>query len=470
MIKKTTPAKYNWADELLKSFVNSNGFIELPEYYDPEFIHFVCMNKTIENDFLIILADDTCPICGSKLNKNGIVEFNLNNTIKVYKNKYICSNSECRHTARALWNDYISPNCNYSDKIKKYCSKINKISRLSYQKEAERLELEKRVKLRRETFYRFHDKNSKEYLDNEEKKQKEELKKKNVQFSNILSYDEQYIPIQGKMTYRLTGMDPITKWVYKNEVITEEEFNSKAIKNFIKSIIDEYKIDIIITDGSNKYPPIIEELGLKHKLCNFHHMKNFIDENKKELNHLKKENNRIKQKIFKNEAKIKELKEKRKGTKGRIKSNDKKSRKLVNKIKTLKRKNSNLRTKKRENKINLDQYEKCIHDLSLMLKSKNKKTGFKRYIKIKDNLDKIPKKTHNFIQKTSKKLEKLLLHTKNILIPTTNNIMELYYLTTLNRKKKKEFKTIKGVKREIGYQTLRWNERLVLKKIRKSVK
>ena len=61
MIQKTTPTKYNWADELLKSFVNSNGFIELPEYYDPEFIHFVCMNKTIENDFLIILADDTCP-------------------------------------------------------------------------------------------------------------------------------------------------------------------------------------------------------------------------------------------------------------------------------------------------------------------------------------------------------------------------------------------------------------------------
>lgn len=464
MYQKTTPTNYNWVNEILKPFVNSKGFIELPEYFDPEFIHFANIYKTIENDFLITLADETCSICGSKLNRNGLVKFNLNNTLKVYKNKYYCSNPECGHTARPLWNEYISPNCNYTDKIKEHCSKINEISRLSYQKEVERLELEKGVQIRRETFYKFHAKNSDKYLENNEKKQKEELKNKNIKFSNILSYDEQYISINGEIIYRLTGMDPITKWVYKNELITEEEFNSETIKNFIKPIINKNNIEIIITDGSNKYPQIIEELGLKHKLCNFHHMKNLIDENKKAINHLKKENNKIKENINKNEEKIRELKEKRKGTKGRVKSNDKKSRKIMDKIKNLKRKNTELRAKKQENKSNLDQYDKCIHDLSLMLKSKTKRTGFKRYMKIKDNLEQLPKKIQNFIQKTEKKLEKLLLHTENREIPTTNNIMELHYLTTLNRRKKKEFKTIKGVKREIDYQTQRWNKRLVLDK------
>ena len=373
MLAKKTPTKYNYVDELLKPFVNSKGFIELPEHFDPEFIHFADAKKTIGKNFLITLTDETCPICGSKLNRNGRVEFNLNNTLKVYKNKYLCSNPECRHTARPLWNDYISPNCNYTDKIKKHCSKINEISRLSYQKEAERLELEKGVQICRETLFKFLDKNSNEYLDNKENKQKKEFKNKNIRLINILSYDEQYIPIKGEIIYRMTAMDPITKWVYKNELITEEEFNSETIKNFLKSIIDENNIEIIITDGSNKYPSIIEDLGLKHKLCNFHHMKNFIDENKKALNHLKKENKKITERINKNEEKINDLKEKRKGTKGRVKLEDKESRKLVNKIKNLKRKNSELRAQKRENKLDLDQYDKCIHDLSLMLKSKTKK-------------------------------------------------------------------------------------------------
>ena len=446
MLPKKTPTEYNYVDELLKPFVNSKGFIELAEYFDPEFVQFAGMHKTIENDFLITLVDETCPICGSKLNRNGPVDFELNNTLTVYKSKYLCSDPECGYTARPLWNDYISPNCNYTDKIKQHCSEINEISRLSYQKEAERLELEKGVQIRRETFYKFHDKNSDEYLDNKKEEQKEELKNKNIQFSNILSYDEQYIPIKGKMVYRLTGMDSITKWVYKNELITEEEFNSETIKNFIKSIVDENDIEIIITDGSNKYPQLIEELGLKHKLCNFHHMKNLIDENKKPINHLKKENKKIMEKINKNEEKINELKEKRKGTKGRVKLNDKKSRKLVDEIKNLKRKNSELRTKKRENKSNLEQYDKCIHDLSLMLKSKTKKTGFKRYKKIKDNLDKIPKKTHNFVKRTEKKLGNLLLHTENSDIPTTNNIMELYYLITLKGRKRKNTKQLKELK------------------------
>lgn len=464
MYTKKTPTNYNWADKILKSFLNQKGFIEFTNDFDPSFIEYVNKEKTLPNRFLIVLEDETCPKCGSKLNRNGNVEFYLNKTIKILKKKYECSNPNCKHSFRTPWSKYISPNSNFTNEIKEYCQNINPIGLLSYQKEAERLKSQKNIDMKRETLYRFHKNNSKEYLDKEEKKQEKEAKEKNIEFSNIISYDEQYLFVNGVLTYRLTAIDPVTRWVHSNQIVKKEEFNLETIKNFLKPIIEKTNAETIVTDGSNKYPELIKELGLKQKLCNFHHMKNFIDTNKRAINRLKKEEKKQTREIKTLDEKLTFLKEKRKKQNGRIKNKDIKAKNLIKKIKKLEHKKSSLKEKRRKTRIGIAQYDKCIHDTSLMLKSKTKKTGTKRYLKIMKNLDQLPPKTHNYFKNTGKKLENLLLHTENLEIPTTNNICELNFLTTLNRREKKKYKTYKGVENEIRYQTLRWNKRIVLDK------
>ena len=100
--------------------------------------------------------------------------------------------------------------------------------------------------------------------------------------------------------------------------------------------------------------------------------------------------------------------------------------------------------------------------MSLMLKSKAKKTGLNRYNKIMDNIDDVPKETRAFVKNISKELDSLLLHTENHNVPTTNNLIELYHLTTFNRRDKKKYKTVDGVMEDTLLTTMRWEQRVVL--------
>lgn len=164
--------------QILKSFLNPKGFIEFTNDVDPEFIQKMDQGKTIPNPFLIVLKDETCPKCGAKLNKNGNVKFNLNNTLLIFKKQYSCSNKECNYSFRTPRDKYVELNCNYTNKIKEYCSNISSIERLSYQKEAERIKIEKNVEIRRETLFKFHKEKSQEDLRKKEKTQEKELKEK----------------------------------------------------------------------------------------------------------------------------------------------------------------------------------------------------------------------------------------------------------------------------------------------------
>ena len=97
-----------------------------------------------------------------------------------------------------------------------------------------------------------------------------------------------------------------------------------------------------------------------------------------------------------------------------------------------------------------------------MLKSRAKKTGLNRYNKIMDNIDDVSKEARAFVKNISKELDSLLLHTEDHDVPTTNNLIELYHLTTLNRRDKKKYKTVNGVMEDTLLTTMRWEERVVL--------
>ena len=77
MKQNKSPTVLNWADEILISFVNDEGYIEFDDDVDPEFIMYMDSVKTIPNIFLISLKNDICPCCNCKLTHDGTVDFNL---------------------------------------------------------------------------------------------------------------------------------------------------------------------------------------------------------------------------------------------------------------------------------------------------------------------------------------------------------------------------------------------------------
>ena len=73
---------------------------------------------------------------------------------------------------------------------------------------------------------------------------------------------------------KLTAMDSVTGQVYDFCVATKEEFDQEFVKTFLKPLIDEFEIKVVVTDGDNMYPGVLEELGVEHQLCGFHIMQN----------------------------------------------------------------------------------------------------------------------------------------------------------------------------------------------------
>ncbi len=127
MKQNKTPTLLNWGDKVLIDRVNDDGYIEVTDDIDPELLMSLNSSKTIPNLFLITLENDICPCCNSKLTRNGTVDFNLNNSLVVKKQKYKCSNKKCNHCQRSLWKAYIEPGCNYTMKIKEFALELKSI-------------------------------------------------------------------------------------------------------------------------------------------------------------------------------------------------------------------------------------------------------------------------------------------------------------------------------------------------------
>ncbi len=100
--------------------------------------------------------------------------------------------------------------------------------------------------------------------------------------------------------------------------------------------------------------------------------------------------------------------------------------------------------------------------ISLIFKSKTEKTARKRFQKLYDKLDNLPKEIKSFIKNLSKYLDKAIQHTINRKIPSTNNLIEGFYKTTLPGKIKRIFKTYRGLLIRITLNNIRWIKRCVI--------
>ena len=134
MIKNKNPTIISSADELFKSFCDEKGDILVDENCDPDLIQVLNEYKTVDNEFKLVKSDLICSYCGSKLYVHDVYDFMLNNSLYMLKNVYKCSNEDCGCYVCPNWDEYISPNCNYSNSIMEISLELSLIANISYKK------------------------------------------------------------------------------------------------------------------------------------------------------------------------------------------------------------------------------------------------------------------------------------------------------------------------------------------------
>ncbi|RZB30853.1 MAG: hypothetical protein AEth_00807 [Candidatus Argoarchaeum ethanivorans] len=87
-------------------------------------------------------------------------------------------------------------------------------------------------------------------------------------YSGYYCYDEQYIKIDGRKSYRLTLFDALLNIPIAEEIAKKIDYTT--VYNFLKSVLADKPLITITTDHKRMYNSIIEKLGALHQLCIFH--------------------------------------------------------------------------------------------------------------------------------------------------------------------------------------------------------
>lgn len=460
MKPKNKPTNNDLVFELFKFFVDSrNKKIYLNKDINPSLIYL--MEEILTDSYQFIYYDDEllfCPKCGEQLSLNGTQKFSLNKKLIIGKQKYICPNKKCQFTIITHPNQYIDKYCNYTKEIKEKAVKYSLIQYSSYQNKAEYINLHYRTKISRQTIYNANNTLIDQILHQKEQKLSEKIKKLNIKSSGIYCYDEEFIKINKSIYVRMTIIDYETKIIINDQIISKDQFQQKTIQKFLKESLKGLKINTIITDGYKVYEDIIKDLGAKHQKCVFHIMQNLMTPLQKMINKYTKKIKHLENNINKKINKIKELKIKIPNKRGRIKKTDTKTIKIRNQINKIEIEINNEKFEKRKLKKEIKEYNKYKDKISPIFKSKKYKTAIKRFNKIMSQINELPNIIQVFLKNLDKKIDYTLNHTLNRKIPKTNNLIELIYRTTFPGKIKRIFRTLKGAKRQIKSNNLKWME------------
>ena len=460
MNNKNKPSLINSCnDEVFKFFFDDEkNILYLNEDISPDFI--LLMDDFAGEDYKIVYLKsiEKCPVCGSKLNKNGTEKFILNKNREIRKQKYVCSNKRCREHTIACLEKFIDKYCNYTKDIREFSLNSSLIDYSSYDKKSDLIELMTGVKIPRQTIH-YHEKTlSEEYLAKKEKEIAQTIKKLGITPEGVYHYDEQVLWVETRIKLRMTILDATNNLIINEIIVDGKDFDKNTVKKFLNESLKNIKLKAIITDGYQSYPSIIEALGAIHQKCIFHKMQTLMKKVLKTLNKLNRKIKANNDKIEKNEEKIIKLKGKYTGKRGRIHHKDKKRQKYINKIKKLNKEKKKLKAQIRENKTKIKKLKKYTDKISLMLRSKTKKTAIKRFQKLKDEIKELPKEISSFIKKLSKDINSTLNHITDGDIPNTNNKLEGYFKITLPRHMKRKFRTDKGLDIKLRLNRIRWTE------------
>ena len=393
---------------------------------------------------------------------NGTKSSELDNLLHIYVQKYKKDWGEYTINEITNLDHLVDENCKYSNYLADLIVQIASIEQISNQKISEIINLFLGINIERQRIYDLFNKKIDEYTSISIQELQEKILEGNIEFSGIIHYDEEYLWIKHQPYVRLTLLDAKNKLIIEDTVIPRYNFTKNYIKLFLEASLENLEVKTIITDGYHAYSGIIEELGFNHQRCSFHSMKNLMDDLVKKHNGLNRKIKTLNDEIPKLKNQIKEIDEKYKGQKGRIRKDDTQRKNDNDKKKDLKKELSEKKALRKKYKKILEEDDKLVKKISLIFKSKTYKTAKNRFFKLYKKLEELPEEIQKYLKRLSKYLEKAIQHTINKKIPSTNNLIECFYRTTLPGKVKKTFKTYKGLLNRITLNNIRWIRRCAL--------
>ena len=276
-------------------------------------------------------------------------------------------------------------------------------------------------------------------------------------------YDEEFIWISHQPHVRLTLIDSLNRVVIADHIIPRENFNRNYIKMFLTTSLDGLDVKFIITDGDNRYPEIIKELGYTQQRCTFHIMKNLMDSLSQRHNHLRRQIKKLNEQIPEKEEELDELEKIYAGILGRCKKDDKKRQKNIENRKKLKREISQLKEKRRKYKKILKDDKTYIKRISLIFKKKTYQAAVNQFNRLYEKREEMSEEIKKFLENLKGHLDDALKHTLNEIVPSTNNLIEQFFKITFARKIKKIFRTKRGAIKRMKMNEIRWTRRNVIK-------
>ena len=335
---------------------------------------------------------------------------------------------------------YRSENGKYSYYLQNKIMDLASIEYISHQKMAEIVELFTGIKISRQRIFDIIENNIDLYCNECFDEVKKQMEKLGIIPGEAVHYDEEFIWINHQPHVRLTIIDALNQIVIADQ-INRESHLMDYIKYFLKTSLKGLQVQYIITDGDNRYPKIIEELGYTQQRCTFHLMKNLMDALSPRHLRLRRKIKTIDETIPLKKQELDKLEKKYEGQVGRIKNEDKTRRKDHDKIIALRREISQLKAKRRKYKKIIKEDLKIVKQISKIFKSKTYKTAVNKFNRLYDKRKTMAEEIRKFLENLKDHLDDALYHTLNKNVPSTNNIIELFYKTTFGSKLKRIFRT-----------------------------
>ena len=459
--KTNSPVLFN-AEEIYKIFFCEGRCLVSPDF--PMILLYFLDSIAQDGDKIVLInVNQENKLFDDGFKCNGTKSIDLDNLSHVSVQKYIKKVNDDNITDKTNLENLVDENCKYSNFLADLIVQLESIEQISCEKIGEIIKLIFGIKIPRQRVHDLFDKRIDEYLSMNIQELQEKIFEGEIEFSGFVHYDEEFLWIKHQPYVRLTLLDAENRLIIEDLVIPREFFTKNFIKEFLETSLRNLEVKTIITDGYRAYASIIDDLGFNHQRCTFHAMKNLMDKLIKKHNVLNRKIKTLKNDIEELEKEIKEINKKYKGQKGRIRKDDKQRQKDNEKKKNLKKKLSEKKAliKKYTNKLKQD--DCLVKKISLIFKSKTEKTARKRFNELYEKLKELPKEIQAFIKNLSKYLDKAIQHTINRKIPSTNNLIEGFYKTTLPGKIKRIFKTYRGLLIRIKLNDIRWIKRCVIK-------
>ena len=463
MCSKTTPTNNVLDLMCVKDFDSDEKvLVILPDTVNPNCIYF--LRHFIGSDFEVLYqrTDLTCPLCGSDLNKDKLDGIKPNKLNNVKRRFYKCSNPDCAEIIKTDLSEFIPENSNYTHQVHLWKSQLDTIGDLSIRKQSELFKAFTGGKLPKSTVFEHYNKESDEFIQEENKKQILEMGEKGIKASGDFHHDEQYTMVSKDKIVRLDLLDAHTNYPYYTLLVPFEEFSQETLETYWHTVLDDLPKNSLTTDGYKAYDKIIDNFDITHHRCVFHIMQNTVNDIIKLLRKYLRSNKSKNKKLDKKQEQLDKKIEKYEPRKGRIPDNDTKRRKLHDQIEKIIEEMNEIKDEIKETQDKIDEIRDNIKKISNIFKSNKLSTAKSKLTRLRSKIDQLPDEIVKSINRIYDNFDKLTNHLSDENIPSTNNKIELYFKTTLPKQLKKRYRTIRGLQRRVNLARIRWIHRNVL--------